>query len=547
MEKEYVYPDRLINGTGRIENIEALFHKRNYLQIGLNEPDCVVLSGGCSIILDYGKEYCGGVRILTYDAQDDCCVRIRFGESVSECCSDIGENGSSNDHSLRDIQVRLVKYSDMDFGQTGFRFVRIDVLRGESLRIKSIVAASEKAETERVGDFVCSDDRLNRIFETAAYTLELCQRNGMLWDGIKRDRLVWAGDLHAQMLGTLSLYDAADHVRNSLRFLREQTPLPAFMNDLPVYSLWWIVALSDYYLYTGDEDFLRENSPYFVGLVELFDSCIDKNGYMQLPDSADRYFFDLDTYRTPHSKAGVYAVANYAFQKAEKIAEKIGVNRQKLLDMQSRLRNDCDDGGIAQILAMEVLSGADVSGEKAKNLGKLKAEDITAFMSYYIFSAMANSGYSQKALHYMKSYFGAMLDLGATTFWEEFKLQWAEKSIRIDELPKSGYGDVHADFGKHCYNGLRKSLCHGWSASPVSFLIKYVLGVNIVQPGYNAVRISPDLCGLDWAKGSLPTPYGKMEIIIEKIDDKTAITVKAPREISVSVDEALKGRFLRKI
>ena len=231
MDREYLYPKRIIDSKN-VGKSGLLVKERTYLQIGLNETEYATLLRGSFVILDFGRELCGGVRILTYRSEKGL-VRIRFGESVSECCADIGQNNASNDHSPRDFTEPIVDYSDLTFGQSGFRFVRLDVLCG-SLQIKSIVAAAFLAETKRNGYFFCSDNRLNDIFETSAYTLELCQRNGMLWDGIKRDRLVWGGDLHVQMLGTLSLFDAEDTVRNSLRFLREQTPLPAFMNGIPI-------------------------------------------------------------------------------------------------------------------------------------------------------------------------------------------------------------------------------------------------------------------------------------------------------------------------
>ena len=35
-----------------------------------------------------------------------------------------------------------------------------------------------------------------------------------------------------------------------------------------------------------------------------------------------------------------------------------------------------------------------------------------------------------------------MLDRGATTFWEDFDLEWLDGSGRIDELPKEGQNIV---------------------------------------------------------------------------------------------------------
>ena len=121
----YVFPKRIVYTEGQIENPESLL-KEKVLQIGLYEYDCAVINGNSSIILDFGKELSGGVRIITKSADPSEIVRLRFGESVGETCAEIGEKNATNDHSVRDMNVRLVRLSDMTFGQTGFRFLRID-------------------------------------------------------------------------------------------------------------------------------------------------------------------------------------------------------------------------------------------------------------------------------------------------------------------------------------------------------------------------------------------------------------------------------------
>jgi hypothetical protein len=70
----------------------------------------------------------------------------------------------------------------------------------------------------------------------------------------------------------------------------------------------------------------------------------------------------------------------------------------------------------------------------------------------------------------MKEYYCGMLDKGATTFWEDFDIEWAKNSSRIDELPRDGERDIHGDFGAFCYVGFRHSLCHGWSAGVITFM-----------------------------------------------------------------------------
>jgi hypothetical protein len=99
------------------------------------------------------------------------------------------------------------------------------------------------------------------------------------------------------------------------------------------------------------------------------------------------------------------------------------------------------------------------------------AKDMSTFLSYYVLKAVGNKD-KNKALEMMKEYYGAMLEKGATTFWEDFEMDWAKGSSRLDEFPKDNETDIHGDYGKHCYIGYRHSFCHGWSVGPISFLLE---------------------------------------------------------------------------
>ena len=107
--------------------------------------------------------------------------------------------------------------------------------------------------------------------------------------------------------------------------------------------------------------------------------------------------------------------------------------------------------------------------EEQETLVSGGAKGMSTFMSYYILKAVASFD-KAAAIAMMKEYYGAMLDKGATTFWEDFDIAWAENSCRIDSFPKAGEKDIHGDFGDHCYIGFRHSLCHGWSAGVLQFI-----------------------------------------------------------------------------
>lgn len=99
------------------------------------------------------------------------------------------------------------------------------------------------------------------------------------------------------------------------------------------------------------------------------------------------------------------------------------------------------------------------------------AKGMSTFMSYYLLKAVACKDLD-KAIELLKQYYGGMLSVGATSFWEDFNIDWLKGSSRIDELPKVGEKDIHGDFGGYCYVGFRHSLCHGWSSGPASFLLE---------------------------------------------------------------------------
>lgn len=129
---------------------------------------------------------------------------------------------------------------------------------------------------------------------------------------------------------------------------------------------------------------------------------------------------------------------------------------------------------------------------------------------------MAAAGNYQGAIDVIRQFWGAMLDLGATTFWEDFNLDWLPGASRIDELVPVGKKDIHGDYGAYCYKGFRHSLCHGWASGPTSWLSEYVLGVQVVEPGCRVVRITPHLGDLEWVEGTFPTPHGVITIRHEK-------------------------------
>ena len=458
--QEYIFPKKVIaSDEATCEDLLV----RQELQIGLREPKTTVFCQNDFVILDFGIELCGGVRLLTYMAQN-VPVRIRFGESISECCSELGgEKNATNDHSLRDFTVHLQNYSDMSFGQTGFRFVRLDF--GGKVEIKSVVAVNQRLNKKARYCYMGNDEQIRAIYETAKRTVDLCASSGYVWDGIKRDRLVWVGDLAPEVLALTTLYGRLTEIERSLECARKQFPLPTWINTMPAYSLWWIIILADYYERTGAKAFASRQLSYLVGLIEQINGCVDESGNLHYPS----YFVDWPTRKQIDEKAGVRAINVYAMKRAIWLLREFDCDCSLAETILDRLL----------LVEIEVQKSKQVTGLKffatelletdKKRLVEGGARGMSTFMSYYILKAVASFD-KPRAVEMMKEYYGGMLDKGATTFWEDFDIEWIENSSRIDEIPRNGERDIHGDFGAFCYKGFRHSLCHGWSAGVIAFM-----------------------------------------------------------------------------
>ncbi len=514
---KYIFPKRIV-ASQNVENVEALLREKP-LQIGLSETDYATLKSKGYVILDYGKEVSGGARILNYGANTHNAVRLRFGESVSETCAELGKGFgfATNDHSLRDIKTYLMNYSDMTFGQTGFRFLRIDGLEeGTELKIKNIVAAVDTDTREELGSFECDDPLVNEIWTTAARTIRLCLQNGYFWDGIKRDRLVWIGDLYPEMRAAQCLFGDLPETENSLAFVHSQTPLSSWMNGIPAYSLWWLIILADEYAVKGDKTPFVSYLPYVNGLVKQISDHVKEDGdttyswdFIDWPSC----FTEAETKEFCHEKksdshAGVAYLTKIAMQKTADFLSVCGEENSLCYDIIRRL--DKKQQSVLmykQIAGLGVWSG-DLSANNKEVLLRGGAKGLSTFMSYPILTAVAKYGEYDAALQMMKEYYGGMLSVGATSFWEDFDLAWLENCSRIDELPQEGKVDIHGDKGAFCYVGFRHSFCHGWSAGVIPYLAETVAGIHPVGVGMKKFRIEPKLSGLKHVKIKYPVADG---------------------------------------
>lgn len=526
-EISYILPKRIVIADGEIENARTLLEEKT-LQIGLGEKEVAVVKGKSRLVLDFGEEICGGIRILMHFIDKGEPVRIRFGESLTESITPLGVKNATNDHSPRDFVVNIPQLSDGRYGQTGFRFVCLEFSSG-TYRLKSVVAESEMENHEIKGCFECSDPRLNEIYSVARNTLLLCLQRGMIWDGIKRDRLVWIGDLHPETLGLLYTTGAVKNVENCLEFSAKETLPTDWMDGLTAYSFWWIIVLYDYYRFTGKTEIVNKYAEYLEKLVENTEKLIGSDGSTAFPND----FLDWPTSGAKDAAEGVAALCKIACDRAAKLLKLAGKDASIAERAAEKLGKRAEISlSSKQAVAMRYLAFKRDGESVGKALLSGGAKGMSTFMSYYVLTAARQTVGAKNAIGMMKEFYGGMLDKGATTFWEDFDVDWINGSGRIDEIPAVGQKDIHGDFGKYCYAGFRHSLCHGWSCGPIEFLTETVLGVS-VEEEFKKLVVSPELCDLAYAKGRVPTPFGIVEISHSKAENGVKTEITCPKGIEI--------------
>ena len=545
MVKTYLTPQRIVwksDHTGEfIQNAEALLLKGSG-QVAVNDQNLFSFKSSTKnkpgILLDYGKEIHGGVKISMgiRESKTPLKLRLRFGESVGEAMSDIGgKQNATNEHSLRDFIIEVPWLGSVEVGETGFRFLRIDVVDSDEVApIKSIDAAFIYRDIPYLGSFESNDDRLNEIWLTGAYTVHLNMQN-FLWDGIKRDRLVWVGDMHPEVMTINTVFGNHEIVSKSLDLARDQHPLPQWMNGISSYSMWWLLIHKNIYDYHGDLAYLKEQETYMIALLDQLSTFIDKDNKEILNGHR---FLDWPTSEKPEAiHAGLQAMMVMTFEAGSEMMAIFGREDLKLkyekvakkLKKHSPKNNTTKQA--ASLLALSNLQDAEKINKEI--LTKDGLQGMSTFYGYYILEAMAKAQNYDGAIKIIRDYWGGMLDLGATTFWEEFDVMDVVNSGRIDELTPANKYDIHGDFGDYCYVGYRHSLCHGWASGPTSWLSQHVLGVNVLEGG-EKIKIDPHLGDLEWAKGSFPTKHGVLKVSHKKNADGTIKTeIDAPEGLSI--------------
>jgi alpha-L-rhamnosidase len=502
-----------------------------------------------SIFVDFGKETFGFVKLHNVKGKGK--AIIFYGESKEEAMSTDG--GELVDQ----LEINQPQSGDITFdGSRAFRYV--NVVFDDDVSMDEVSMLYEYSPVEQRGSFKCSDEQINKIWDVSAYTMELNTREFFI-DGIKRDRWIWSGDAAQSYLMNYYLYFDSPTVTRTISALRSKDPVTSHINTIMDYTFYWFISIYDYYQHTGDKAFIQQS---YQRMQTMMDYCLarrNKDGLMQ-GLTGDWVFIDWADGLSKQGEVSIEqmlfcrsletmalcaelmhdtkAAGQYSAQ-AKDLKAKLFTyywNAQKHALVHSRINGKPTDNVTRYAnmfgIFFNYFSEAQKQDVKKYVLMNDKIQKITTpYMRFYELEALCAMGEQDYVLKQMKDYWGGMLSLGATSFWEEYN-------------PYKKGAEHYAMYGRP----FGKSLCHAWGASPIYLLGKYYLGVKPTGPGYQTFLIEPKLGGLQWMEGTVPTPNGDIKLTVStKQITVTAATGTGTLRITSKVKPICKGAAIKNV
>ena len=398
--------------------------------------------------------------------------------------------------------------------------------------------------------FACSDPLLEEIHAVGLRTVDLCALDAYV-DCPTREQRAWTGDsvVH-QMVDLVSNPDwsmARWHPQLAASPRDDGMLAMAPASDfwladgtmVPDWSLHWVRSVHNLYRYTGDRGLVAGLLPVAERVLRWFEAYLGPDGLLH--DVSGWLLIDWASVYTEGSSSTLNALWARALEDLAEMARWLANEGTAHWADEARTRVArsfdafWDEGrgvyvdhvvdGVAQRPAAQHPGAAALA---AGLVPEDRIERVVAGITDR--SRLLRHSFVMQSANVE----GGGMDVGplingmpAPTWDPEVEMVEAEPFFRYvvhDGLARAGRADLIAglladwawflDRGEttwpECWLGGTR--CHGWSSTPTRDLIVHVLGITPAEPGYAAVRVAPALGGLEWARATVPTPYGPVTV-----------------------------------
>ncbi len=415
-----------------------------------------------------------------------------------------------------------------------FRYVQLDITTGaEPLTIEQFASWFTGYPFEKKASFASSDPGLSKVFDIGWHTARLCAYETYV-DCPYWERLQYIGDTRIQAL--VSYFVSGDDrlARNAieqfywsttydgLTYSRYPSSLAQY---IPNYSLVWVTMVHDYFMYRNDAAFVKSFLPGIKRVLEYFEQYVAQDNMMTEQPYWDFFDHTFPTHKIVQESTSKRLTTNtlfYAYtldmaaelvnyyndlplaQKYVTLSQKLKASvKKQAWDVNRQLYGDTPDKKHFSMHSniMAVLCGmVPKSDQRAFVKRIVETKDITPTTLYFDFYLARAMNKAQAGDMYMSllSKWKDLLSLGLTTFPE----------------------------------GVDRSECHAWSASPNYEMLATFAGVQSAAPGFKMVLIRPLMQSLDKVQGNIPHWAGDLSVDFVKKGNQLTGKIILPKEIT---------------
>jgi len=410
-----------------------------------------------------------------------------------------------------------------------WRYVDVRIkTSSEPLILEDIYGTLSAYPFKRVNTFTApGHEELNKMLDIGWLTARLCA-NETYMDCPYYEQLQYFGDTRIQAM--ISLFNTRDPymVKNAIEQGRQSivadgitmSRYPSGLHQfISSFSLWWICMGHDYWMYRGDQEYMKSLLPAYRGILSWYEQWLkpdyslgyvphwffadwaagltygepirEKEGNSAFQDLI--YILTLEAVSEMEQSIGIPSMATYYKEIATKIRATI---KDKYWDNARGLFADTHDhrNYSQHVNSLAILAGI-VTGNEAtqvmtRTLNDTSITQATIYFRYYVHQALDKAGLGDQFLDNLQIWHDQMA-LGLTT--------WAE-------MPEPSRSD-----------------CHAWGASPNIEFYRILLGIESDAPGFKKIRITPSLGKLKEVSGTMPHPDGDISASY-KIDKNGKLT-----------------------
>lgn len=414
----------------------------------------------------------------------------------------------------------------------------------EPLEILDIRASYASQPLAYRGSFACSDPALTRLWSVCRWVTQICLQTHHLDSPHHQEPISDPGDyLIASLVNYYAFAQPALTRQDSRKYawILQQCKNQNFHTS---YALLWLQMVLDYGDHTGDLSLAKELAPAIHSLLETFTGYIGKNGIIS---EAPNYMFldwvDIAGFPGHHPPAVIgqgYLTAFFyrALADGIRVAE-LTHDSGRARDY-TRLRRDIAAAFERELWVPE--KGLYRDGKPFQTSVKpgqwlpadKEIETFTAHLQllavlYDLAPKERHAALVEKAItgpsftcqpYFMHFVFAAMAHAGV---FERFAAEQLRRWKVIEETQSL----------REMWD--RGDLSHSWGATPLYQLSAHVLGVTPKSPGFEAFTVAPLPCGLDWAKGVVPTPHGEIQVAWRKQGERLTLELTVPKGCNAEV------------